>query len=58
MAFLAENHRFFGGLLAETGLSVGRVGELAGFSNLAQFNAAFRQRIGLPPAEFRLREQK
>ena len=45
-------------LLGETGLSVGRVAELAGFRDLAQFNATFRQRTGLAPAEFRQREQK
>ena len=45
-------------LLAETGLSVGRVAELAGFRDLAQFNATFRQLTGLPPAEFRQRERK
>ncbi len=45
-------------LLAETALSVGRVAELAGFRDLAQFNATFRQRTGLPPAEFRQRERK
>ncbi|MCX6873741.1 MAG: helix-turn-helix domain-containing protein [Verrucomicrobia bacterium] len=45
-------------LLAETALSVGRVAELAGFRDLAQFNATFRQHAGLPPAEFRQRERQ
>ena len=45
-------------LLAETGLSVGRVAELSGFRDLALFNARFRPRTGLVPSEFRRREQK
>ena len=45
-------------LLAETGLSVGKVAELAGFRDLALFNATFRQHTGMPPTEFRKRERK